>query len=286
MSHAPATRRRLWSAAAIVVALLGAVGCSSSGADSSDASTTSTADGSSTTEAAAPEAGELTILVTNDDGVAAPGINTVVEALRALPDTKVIVAAPAENQSGSGGRTTPGGAPASPATTSGGYQATAVAGFPADSVNWALDGGVAERPDLVVSGINSGQNIGKLVDISGTVGAARAAAAKGVPALAASSGLADAPDFATAAELVVAWVQEHRAELLAGGADATVENLNVPTCTAGEVKDVVEVPVDMVSEVQIVPTDCSVAGPTPTEDVAAFNAGYAPLSVLSLQPGG
>jgi len=285
MSSPVTTRRRLFAGAAVAVALLGPAACSTSGGEGADASTT-TAAAETTTAAPTTESRELTILVTNDDGVAAPGINTVVEALRALPDTTVIVAAPAQNQSGSGGRTTPGGAPASPATTSGGYEATAVAGFPADSVNWALDGGVAERPDLVVSGINLGQNIGKLVDVSGTVGAARAAAARGIPALAASSGLADAPDFDTAAELVVAWVQEHRAELLAGGAEATVENLNVPTCTAGEVKDVLEVPVDTVSDVPIVPTDCSASGPTPALDVAAFNAGYAPLSVLSVQPGG
>lgn len=283
MSSPVTTRRRVLGAAAVAAALvLPLASCSSSDDQAADPTTTTAAKTGATTTASE----ELTILVTNDDGVGAPGINTVVEALRVLPDTKVIVAAPAENQSGSGGKTTTGGAPASSATTSGGYEATAVAGFPADSVNWALDGGVPERPDLVVSGINSGQNIGKLVDISGTVGAARAAAAKGIPALAASSGLADAPDFAAAAELVVAWVKERRADLLAGDADATVENLNVPTCTAGEVKEVVEVPVDMASEVQIVPTDCSVPGPTPTLDVAAFNAGYAPLSVLSVQPGG
>ena len=201
----------------------------------------------------------------------------------------MIVVAPAENQSGSGGKTTPGGAPAAPATTAGGYEATAVTGFPADSVNWALDGGIDATPQLVVSGINSGQNIGKLVEVSGTVGAARAAATKGVPALAVSSGLADQPDFDTAAALAVEWVQEHRADLLDGKLATTpapVENLNVPTCTAGEVKGVVEVPVDTVNDVQLGPVDCTVAGDTPTLDVAAFNAGYAPLSMLTVTPAG
>ena len=50
----------------------------------------------------------LRILVTNDDGVAAPGIDALVEALRKLPGVKVTVIAPAENKSGTGSSTTPG----------------------------------------------------------------------------------------------------------------------------------------------------------------------------------
>jgi hypothetical protein len=89
-----------------------------------------------------------------------------------------------------------------------------------------------------------------------------------------------------AAELVVAWVEEHRAELLAGTMTTdTIENLNVPTCTAGEVRGVVEVPADMTSDVRLDPVDCSLepAG-QPTTDLAAFAAGYAPLSVLPAAP--
>ena len=138
----------------------------------------------------------LHILVTNDDGVGAPGIDAVVEALRALPDTEVTVVAPLENQSGTGGQTTPGTLTVTDTTTASGYPAKAVAGFPADSVIWAFDqAGVTQKPDLVVSGINFGQNLGPAVAISGTVGAAEAAAARGVPALAASQGLADVPNY-------------------------------------------------------------------------------------------
>ena len=50
----------------------------------------------------------ITVLVTNDDGVAAPGIDTLVEALRKQKNTKVVVVAPDSNKSGSGGKTTPG----------------------------------------------------------------------------------------------------------------------------------------------------------------------------------
>ena len=91
------------------------------------------------------------------------------------PATEVTVVAPATNQSGTGGQTTPGPLTVTDATTASGYPAKAVAGFPADTVIWALDqGGVTQKPDLVVSGINFGQNLGPAVAISGTVGAAEA----------------------------------------------------------------------------------------------------------------
>jgi 5'-nucleotidase len=65
----------------------------------------------------------LRVLVTNDDGYAAPGIDAVVQALRALPRTSVVVVAPATNESGIGGKTTPGTITASAARTASGYPA-------------------------------------------------------------------------------------------------------------------------------------------------------------------
>lgn len=286
--------RRIRLTAVIPFVVLAAVlvgSCSSD--DSSSPSTTaraSTTQQASTTQKDGTTAGAatgLTVLVTNDDGVGAPGIDAMVQALRSVPDTTVIVAAPAQNQSGTGGRTTPGGAPAAPATTASGYAATAVSGFPADSVNWALGpGGIGVTPDVVVSGINMGQNLGRTVDKSGTVGAARAAAAKGIPALAVSQGLAERPDFPTAATLVLDWLKEHRADLLSGkrATPARVENLNVPTCTAGRVKGVIDVPVDTTADGKFDPVDCTVDAARPTNDIAAFAAGYAPLSELSVSP--
>jgi 5'-nucleotidase len=233
------TIRPVALAACLVATVSFAAGCSSSD-DATATTTTAKAQASSTTAEAGStpaDAKELTVLVSNDDGVGAPGLDTLVQALRQVPDTKVIVAAPATNQSGTGGRTTPDGAPASPATTASGYAATAVAGFPADAVDWALGpGGIGVTPDVVIAGINQGQNLGSTVEISGTVGAARAAAAKGVPALAVSQGLAATPDYATGAKLALAWLADHRADLLSGAGRTTparVENLNVPTCAAG-----------------------------------------------------
>src|SRR5580658_1371379 len=60
-----------------------------------------------TTSTTPPGLKTLTILVTNDDGVGAPGINAVVQGLRALPHTQVTVVAPLTNQSGTGEKTTP-----------------------------------------------------------------------------------------------------------------------------------------------------------------------------------
>ncbi len=75
----------------------------------------------------------LTVLVTNDDGVGAPGIDAVVQGLRSLPKTKVVVVAPLINQSGTGGKTTPGPLTVTSTTTASGYPAHAVAGYPAEA---------------------------------------------------------------------------------------------------------------------------------------------------------
>ena len=160
----------------------------------------------------------LTILVTNDDGVSAPGINATVQALTALPHTKVTVVAPAANQSGTGAKVTGGTLTVSDATTASGYPAKAVAGYPADTIIWAIDDhGVSQRPDLVVSGINFGENIGPLASLSGTVGAAQTALARGIPALAVSQGVDNGqqPNFSQGAKYLVAWVQAHRKALVA-----------------------------------------------------------------------
>jgi 5'-nucleotidase len=216
----------------------------------------------------------LRVLVTNDDGVAAPGLDAQVEALRKLPDTTVTVVAPAKNQSGTGSQTTAGEFPmVSNATTASGYPAKAVDGFPADTIVWAIDrGGVATRPDVVISGINLGQNIGSTVDISGTIGAARAAAQRGVPALAVSAGLADRPAYDIGARQAVAWLTKNRPNLR--GARATVTNLNVPSCPAGSPRKLVVVPVAGKDENPIADVNCTGPASAPTTDVGSFLDGY------------
>ena len=164
-------------------------------AEDTGATTTAptTTDTPSTTVAAAET---LRILVSNDDGVGAEGISQVVAALAELPDTEVTVSAPAENQSGTSDSMTDGDVVSTETTTADGYPATAVEGFPADAVAAGL-AAMDEPPHLVVSGINEGQNIGELTELSGTVGAARTGARAGIPALATSQALGDPPDYPT-----------------------------------------------------------------------------------------
>ncbi len=273
-------------ALACTLVLVGA--CSSDDSDSESGATTS-ASPDAATGTTASVARPLRILVTNDDGVAAPGIDAVVEGLRQLPDVEVVVVAPAAGQSGTGGSTTPGELTVTDATTASGYPAKAVAGFPADTIIWAVDQGGVEGPiDVVISGINSVQNLGATTEISGTVGAARAAAARGIPALAASQGLAEPIDYPTGVRYVLVWLDEHRDEILSGeasGDDPLLENLNAPSCTTGEVRGLVEVPMATDNTGRDVGTsDCTSTATDPADDIAAFTVGFVTLSDLPLQP--
>lgn len=282
--------RRAWHRIALSL-LVGALlaGCNSS------ASTSTPTGPAKTATTAAPVEQPLRILVTNDDGVGAAGIDAVVEGLRRLPDTEVTVVAPATNQSGTAGKTTNGLLTVKDANTASGYAAKAVTGFPADTIVWAIDQhGVEERPHLVVSGINTGQNIGPLSAISGTVGAARAAASRGIPALAASQGLAKTLDFPSGVKLVSDWVTEHRAELLAAqppppGASARpaeLVSINIPTCVTGSLRELVEVrtATDIAGR-NIGESDCESPAIAPKDDIDAFIHGYPSLSTLETTPG-
>ena len=251
-------------------------GCGDDDETSEPAPTTTAASESTTTSAPADE---LTIVVTNDDGIGAPGIDALVTALSELDGVELVIVAPAENQSGSSDNTTEGGATSAPGATASGVEGTAVDGFPADAVNVALDE-LGIDADLVVSGVNKGQNIGPLAAVSGTVGAARTAIRSGVPAVAVSAGLRDETDFAAAATLVVEWIEENRAALLDGSADATeVVSFNIPDCTAGEIRGLVDVPLgDALPEgVDVFETDCSLDAPDggPASDVDAIVNGFA-----------
>jgi len=270
-------RARTGACCAVVV-LTVLAGCS--GDDGDDATTPDTAVGTTV----APE--PIQVLVTNDDGVDADGIDVVVEGLRSLEGVEVTVVAPATNQSGTGGQTTDGPLTVTDATTRSGYPATAVEGFPADSVVWAIDqGGVDIEPDLVISGLNAGQNMGPAVDLSGTVGAARAAARRGIPAIAASQGLGDPPDFAAGWAQVETWFEQHRAAIADGTLSAsTVANLNIPTCATGTVRGQVQAIVSTSLDGYADPPDCSSTAPDPGVDIPAFGVGFAPLSELSPTP--
>ncbi len=214
--------------------------------------------------------------------IEAEGIDAVVTALGDRDDVGVRVVAPLGQQSGQGGTFTEGPVETQEEQTASGVDAIAVDGFPADAVRVALDE-LEVLPDLVVSGVNEGQNLGPVVDVSGTVGAARAAVDRGVPALALSSGI-DGFDYEAAVPFMLDWIDENRAALIAGDAPAEVVSINVPSCTTGEVRGLEEVPAGTDGSQAVVAQDCTSTLADPADDLAAFNAGFATLTVLPDDP--
>ena len=109
----------------------------------------------------------MKILISNDDGYLAPGINALAEQLAGIAD--IVVVAPDSNRSGSSNSLTLD-KPLRVVRAENGFYS--INGTPSDCVHIALTGILTERPDLVVSGINQGQNMGDDTLYSGTVAAA------------------------------------------------------------------------------------------------------------------
>jgi len=157
------------------------------------------------------------ILLTNDDGIRSPGLWAAAKALSPLGF--VTVAAPLEQWSGAGRSMPPhthGTIHEEQVLVDGQtWQVFAVAGTPAQAVEHAVAEVMPTRPDLVVAGINYGENIGSGVTISGTVGAALEAASLGIPSLAVSLevdprdhlSLAEHVDFGAAAHFAALFAQ-------------------------------------------------------------------------------
>ena len=128
------------------------------------------------------------ILLTNDDGIRSPGLWS---AARALSELGFVTVAAPEAQSSGAGRSMPPGSPGVireewAQVGDKQWKVYAIAGTPAQAVELALLELLDEAPDLVVAGINYGENVGSGVTVSGTIGAALEGAAHGIPALAVS----------------------------------------------------------------------------------------------------
>ncbi len=169
------------------------------------------------------------VLLTNDDGVRAPGLRAAFDAL--APHADVTVVAPVDQRSGASHQITL----ESPLRA---HRLSDLPGWmvdftPVDCVKLALGQLLPVRPDLVVSGINRGSNAGNLAHYSGTVAAAKEAVLAGVPAVAFSLCGWDAPDFEAAARVVAALVPRVLARPLP---PRTLLNVNVPRRPWAELK--------------------------------------------------
>ncbi|UTV28197.1 5'/3'-nucleotidase SurE [Photobacterium atrarenae] len=137
----------------------------------------------------------MRILISNDDGIFAEGINTLATALEAFGEVTVV--APDRNRSGASNSLT---LETPLRIREEGTRRVSVEGTPTDCVHFALNEWLDYRPDLVVAGINHGANLGDDVLYSGTVAAATEGHFLGVPAIAVS--LVGSRYFATAAHVV------------------------------------------------------------------------------------
>lgn len=173
----------------------------------------------------------MRILVTNDDGIGAPGIKALAEALTVLG--QVTVVAPDRERSAAGHSLTLHSPLRVFELRSGWY---AVDGTPTDCVNMGIHSLLETPPDLVVSGINHGGNMGDDITYSGTVAAAMEANLMGIPSLAVSLATYGTTDyFPDAARVAVQVVRE----MVRNGLPAdTFLNLNIPNLPFDQIKPV------------------------------------------------
>ena len=139
----------------------------------------------------------MKLLVTNDDGYLAPGLRCLADALASVGE--VIVVAPDRDRSGASNSLTLA-TPIRPRTAENGF--IYVDGTPTDCVHLAITGLLDPEPDIVVSGINPGPNLGDDVIYSGTVAAAMEGRFLGLPAIAVSLASRRCRHFDTAAQVV------------------------------------------------------------------------------------
>ncbi len=177
----------------------------------------------------------MNILVTNDDGVAAPGLWALAGELKRVAD--VLVVAPDREQTGVGTSITlhqPLRVRAAKSAVSG-VEAYSIEGTPADSVIVGTRMLWEDKVDLVVSGINEGPNLGRDVLVSGTVGAALQAHNCGLPAIALSVAAIENMHFEVAAKLAALLARQSAAGKLPQSA---LLNVNLPNLPLAEIEGI------------------------------------------------
>lgn len=175
----------------------------------------------------------LRILLTNDDGIHAPGMALLEEIAAALSDD-VWVCAPAEENSGAGHSLT---LHMPVRLREHGERRFSVTGTPTDAVNLALRKLFrGNLPDLVLSGINAGENLGDDITYSGTISAAMEAALAGIPAVALSQAFRESGQGFSAAR---GWAARALAPIIGTPmAKRTLININFPALAAEDVRGI------------------------------------------------
>jgi 5'-nucleotidase len=171
----------------------------------------------------------MRILLSNDDGYFAPGLEALAAALR--PHAEITVVAPERDRSGASNSLTLD-RPLMVREAANGFRF--VNGTPTDCVHLAVTGLLDALPDMVISGINLGANMGDDTIYSGTVAAATEGFLLGIPSIAISLASKEARHFETAAGIAVDLVRRH-----AGApAGAWLLNVNVPDIPAARVRGI------------------------------------------------
>lgn len=171
------------------------------------------------------------ILLSNDDGIYAPGLQALADSIRELGE--IVVVAPKSERSAVGhGITLTRPLRVTRVHREGTLFGYGISGTPADCIKMAVKALLPRRPDLAISGINPGPNAGINVIYSGTVSAAVEAAIMGIPAVAVSLDAFSDPDF-TVAALVARRVAERM--LAEGLPEGILLNLNVPALPADRI---------------------------------------------------
>ena len=172
----------------------------------------------------------MRILISNDDGYQAPGIISLANALSSLADTTVV--APDRNRSAASNSLTLENPIRAKIQDNGFY---CVDGTPTDCVHLAITGLLQDEPDMVISGINSGANMGDDVLYSGTVAAAFEGRHLGYPSIAVSLNGHELLHFDTAATIVAELVSNLQSNSIPMD---SILNINVPDVPLAEVKGI------------------------------------------------
>jgi 5'-nucleotidase len=181
------------------------------------------------TAGANPPTHAMRILLSNDDGYFAPGLERLAADL--APYADITVVAPERDRSGASNSLTLD-RPLTVRRAPSGF--LFVNGTPTDCVHLAVTGLLDELPDMVISGINHGANMGDDTIYSGTVAAATEGYLLGIPSIAVSLTSKTGHHFETAAKIVVDLISRHRRK----PSGAWLLNVNVPDVPATDIKGV------------------------------------------------